>query len=64
MQRIPFLSNLSLSLIGNNLYTWAAAKNGYDPEITMSLSSQRYQGVGHWTLPGTRSYGAKLSCNF
>ncbi|SKA41822.1 TonB-linked outer membrane protein, SusC/RagA family [Chitinophaga eiseniae] len=64
MRRIPFLSNLSLSLIGNNLYTWTAANNGYDPEITMSLSNQRYQGVGHWTLPGTRSYGAKLSCNF
>ncbi|NSL86889.1 SusC/RagA family TonB-linked outer membrane protein [Chitinophaga sp. Mgbs1] len=64
MQHIPFLSQLSLSLIGNNLYTWTAAGNGYDPEITMSLSNQRYQGVGHWTLPGTRSYGAKLSCNF
>ncbi|MBW8688309.1 SusC/RagA family TonB-linked outer membrane protein [Chitinophaga rhizophila] len=64
LQRIPFLSNLSLSLIGSNLYTWTAARNGYDPEITMSLSNQRYQGVGHWTLPGTRSYGAKLSCNF
>ncbi|MBC9914468.1 SusC/RagA family TonB-linked outer membrane protein [Chitinophaga varians] len=64
MRRIPFLTNLSLSLIGNNLYTWTAAGNGYDPEITMSLAGQRYQGVGHWTLPGTRSYGAKLSCNF
>ncbi|MCW3465288.1 SusC/RagA family TonB-linked outer membrane protein [Chitinophaga nivalis] len=64
MRRIPFLSNLALSLIGNNLYIWTAAGNGYDPEITMSLSNQRYQGVGHWTLPGTRSYGAKLSCNF
>jgi TonB-linked SusC/RagA family outer membrane protein len=64
MRRLPFLSNLSLSLIGSNLYTWTSANNGYDPEITMSLSNQRYQGVGHWTLPGTRSYGAKLSCNF
>lgn len=64
MQHIPFLSNMALSLIGNNLYTWTSADNGYDPEITMSLSNQRYQGVGHWTLPGTRSYGAKLSCNF
>jgi TonB-linked SusC/RagA family outer membrane protein len=64
MQHLPFLSNLNVSLIGNNLYTWTKANNGYDPEITMSLSSQRYQGVGHWTLPGTRSYGAKLSCNF
>ncbi|RAJ05446.1 TonB-linked SusC/RagA family outer membrane protein [Chitinophaga skermanii] len=64
MRKLPFISNLSLSVIGNNLYTWTKANNGYDPEITMSLSSQRYQGVGHWTLPGTRSYGVKLSCNF
>ncbi len=64
MRKLPFISNLSLSLIGYNLYTWTAAKVGYDPETTMSLSDTRYQGVGHWTLPGTRSYGVKLSCNF
>lgn len=64
MRKMPFISNLSLSLIGYNLYTWTAAKVGYDPETTMSLSDSRYQGVGHWTLPGTRSYRAKLSCNF
>lgn len=64
LKAIPFVSNLSLSLIGANLYTWTKAGMGYDPETTMSLSTQRFQGVGHWTLPGTRSYGAKLSCNF
>jgi len=64
MRRLPFVSNLSFSLIGYNLYTWTAANIGYDPETTMSLSDARYQGVGHWTLPGTRSFGAKLSCNF
>lgn len=64
MRKLPFISNLSLSAIGYNLYTWTAAKVGFDPETTMSLSDTRYQGVGHWTLPGTRSYGAKLSCNF
>ncbi len=64
LRRIPFISNLSFSLIGYNLYTWTAANMGFDPETTMSLSGLRYQGVGHWTLPGTRSYGFKLSCNF
>jgi len=64
MRHIPFMSNLSLSAVGYNLYTWTAAKMGFDPETTMSLSGLRYQGVGHWTLPGTRSYGFKLSANF
>ncbi|MCQ6957318.1 SusC/RagA family TonB-linked outer membrane protein [Mucilaginibacter aquariorum] len=64
MRHLPFMSNLSLSFIGYNLYTWTKAKMGFDPETTMSLSGLRYQGVGHWTLPGTRSYGIKLSCNF
>ncbi len=61
---MPFMSNLSLSAIAYNLYTWTAANVGYDPETTMSLSDKRYLGAGSWTLPGTRSYGFKLSCNF
>lgn len=64
MRRVPYLSNLSISAIGYNLYTWTAAKVGFDPETTMSISSIRYQGVGHFALPGIRSYGFKLSCNF
>ncbi|HEY0176427.1 MAG TPA: TonB-dependent receptor, partial [Pedobacter sp.] len=64
MKHLPFMSNLAFSVIGYNLYTWTAANIGFDPETTMSLSTLRYQGVGHWTLPGTRSYGFKLSCNF
>jgi hypothetical protein len=63
LRKLP-VSNLSLSLIGRNLYTWTANGLGYDPETTMSISDGFKQGVGHWTLPGTRSYGLKLSCNF
>jgi len=59
------LYNLSISIIGRNLYNWTKNKLGYDPETTMSIASDGFkQGVGHWTLPGTRSYGAKLSFNF
>jgi TonB-linked SusC/RagA family outer membrane protein len=63
LHKLP-ISNLSVSLIGRNLYTWASNGLGYDPETTMSISDGFKQGVGHWTLPGTRSYGLKFSCNF
>ncbi|MBB5635179.1 TonB-linked SusC/RagA family outer membrane protein [Pedobacter cryoconitis] len=63
LRKLP-VNNLSVSLIGRNLYTWTANGLGYDPETTMSISDGFKQGVGHWTLPGTRSYGVKLSCNF
>ncbi|GGH62038.1 TonB-linked SusC/RagA family outer membrane protein [Filimonas zeae] len=59
------VNNLSLAVIGRNLYTWTANKLGYDPETSLSVDTDGFkQGVGHWTLPGTRSYGVKLSCNF
>ena len=62
-RKLP-ISNLSISLIGRNLYTWASNGLGYDPETTMSVTESFKLGVGHWTLPGTRSYGLKFSCNF
>lgn len=64
LRHLPFLSSLSASIIGYNLYTWSAANNGFDPETTMSISTIRYQGVGHFALPGIRSYGFKVSANF
>ncbi|WP_222536841.1 SusC/RagA family TonB-linked outer membrane protein [Pedobacter polysacchareus] len=63
LRKLP-ISNLSISLIGRNLYTWTANGLGYDPESTMSVTEGFKLGVGHWTLPGTRSFGFKLSCNF
>lgn len=57
--------NLSLSLIGRNLFTWTAADMGYDPETAMTISGSGIgQGVGSWSLPYTRSFGAKLGFNF
>lgn len=63
LKKLP-VSNLSLSIIGRNLYTWTKNGLGYDPETTMSITDGFKQGVGHWTLPGTRSYGLKLTGNF
>lgn len=63
LRKLP-ISNLSLSLIGRNLYTWTSNGLGYDPETTMSVTEGFKLGVGHWTLPGTRSFGFKLNCNF
>lgn len=57
--------NVSLALIGRNLYTWTGNDLGYDPETSLSVDTDGFkQGVGHWTLPGTRSYGVKLSVSF
>lgn len=64
MRHLPFISNLAISAIGYNLFIWTAANNGFDPESTISISTLRYQGVAQYALPGIRSYGFKLSCNF
>ncbi|EHQ25870.1 TonB-dependent receptor plug [Mucilaginibacter paludis DSM 18603] len=64
MRHLPFMSNLAISAIGYNLFIWTAANNGFDPESTISISTLRYQGVAQYALPGIRSYGFKLSCNF
>ncbi len=36
--RLP-ISNLNLSLIARNLFTWTSADMGYDPETAMTLSN-------------------------
>ncbi|WP_419788580.1 TonB-dependent receptor domain-containing protein [Mucilaginibacter sp. SP1R1] len=64
MRHLPFMSNLSASIIGYNMFIWTAAHNGFDPESTISISTLRYQGVAQYALPGIRSYGFKLSCTF
>lgn len=62
--RLP-ISNLNFSLIARNLFTWTAADMGYDPETAMTVSNNAIgQGVGSWSLPYTRSFGAKLGFNF
>jgi hypothetical protein len=59
------VSNLSLSLIARNLFSWTAAGQGYDPETAMSISNGSITpGTTSWSLPYTRSYGIKLGLNF
>jgi len=59
------VSNLSIGLIGRNLFNWTAAGMGYDPETSVAVQNGSFgQGVTSWSLPGIRSYGFKLGFNF
>ncbi|RFS21929.1 SusC/RagA family TonB-linked outer membrane protein [Chitinophaga silvatica] len=59
------VSNLSVSFIARNLFSWTAADAGYDPETSFSVANGALsQGVTSWGLPYTRSYGFKLGFNF
>jgi TonB-linked SusC/RagA family outer membrane protein len=59
------VSNLSLSLIARNLFSWTAAGQGYDPETSMTITNGSITpGTTSWSLPYTRSYGFKLGLNF
>jgi hypothetical protein len=62
--RLP-VRNLSVSLIARNLLTWTAADQGYDPETAMTIANGSFSpGVASWSLPYTRSFGARLGFNF
>lgn len=62
--RLP-ISNLSVSLIARNLFSWTAAGQGYDPETAMTIKNGSITpGTASWSLPYTRSYGVKLGLNF
>ncbi|BAV07862.1 TonB-linked outer membrane protein, SusC/RagA family [Filimonas lacunae] len=64
LSRLPF-TNLSVALIGRNLFSYTAAGKGYDPETAMTIKSGSIvPGTASWSLPYTRSYGVKLSVNF
>lgn len=57
--------NLSVSLIARNLLTWTAADQGYDPETAITIANGSFSpGVASWSLPYTRSFGARLGFNF
>lgn len=60
------VSNLSIAIIGRNLYSYTAADNGYDPETAVNIDAGGgfRQGVATWGLPNTRSYGFKIGFNF
>lgn len=60
------LSNASLSLIGQNLFTWTKAKIPVDPELAfISSGSSWIQGAEYYNVtPWTRSFGIKLNVEF
>ncbi len=59
-----FISGLSLSLIGNNLWLWAKEFNHGDPELLSFGGGQFVPGVENATVPSTRSFGFSLNVDF
>lgn len=60
-----FIRNLNVSLIARNLLTWRAADKGFDPETAMTIANGSFSpGVASWSLPYTRSFGARVGVNF
>jgi hypothetical protein len=57
------LTNLTLSLIGRNVFQWNASGRNEDPESAFSGVGTN-QGILRATLPSIRSYGFRLAVNF
>jgi len=57
------LSNLTVSLIGRNVFQWNKSGRNEDPESAFSGVGTN-QGILRATLPSIRSYGIKLGVNF
>jgi hypothetical protein len=57
------LSNVTLALIGRNVFQWNASGRNEDPESAFSGVGTN-QGILRATLPSIRSYGFKLSLDF
>lgn len=58
------ISNLSVSLIGTNLWLWAKDFNHGDPELLSFGGGRFVPGVEDATVPSTRSLGFALNLNF
>jgi len=59
------LTNLGITLIGRNLYTWSnfADEFGVDPETNLTGVSNG-RGLDYFTNPSSKSYLIKLSLSF
>lgn len=57
------MNNLTLSLIGRNVFQWNKSGRHEDPESAFSGVGTN-QGILRATLPSIRSYGIKLGVNF
>lgn len=58
------VDNMSLSLIGNNLWLWAKEFNHGDPELLSFGGGRFVPGVENATVPTTRSLGFALNMKF
>jgi TonB-linked SusC/RagA family outer membrane protein len=60
------LSNVSLSLIAQNVFTWTKAQIPVDPELAFKSSGNSWiQGAEYYNVtPWTRSFGVKLNVEF
>jgi hypothetical protein len=57
------LNNVTLALVGRNVFQWNKSGRNEDPESAFSGVGTN-QGVLRATLPSIRSYGFKLSLDF
>ncbi|SMB97739.1 TonB-dependent receptor plug [Hymenobacter roseosalivarius DSM 11622] len=58
-----YISNLSVSLIGRNLYSWDNY-NGFDPETSAGGSSDLLRAIDFGNIPVPRTYQLRLSATF
>ncbi|WP_147372054.1 SusC/RagA family TonB-linked outer membrane protein [Mariniphaga sediminis] len=60
------LSNVALSLIAQNVFTWTKAKIPVDPELAFKSSGSSWiQGAEYYNVtPWSRSFGVKLNVEF
>jgi hypothetical protein len=58
-----FITDLNVSLIGRNLYSWDKYK-GFDPETNAGGASDLLRGVDFGNVPIPRTYQLRLSANF
>lgn len=60
------MSNIALSLVAQNLFTWTKAKIPVDPELAFIINGNSWiQGAEYYNVtPWTRSFGIKLNIEF
>lgn len=58
-----FISDLNVSLIGRNLYSWDDYK-GFDPETSAGGASDLFRAVDFGNVPIPRTYQLRLSATF
>ncbi len=58
-----FITSLSLSLVGRNLYSWDKY-NGFDPETSAGGASDLLRAIDFGNVPIPRTYQVKLAATF